>query len=74
MLHIIRQNLGWAALYNLTAVPLAASGLLQPWMAALGMSLSSLLVVVNAARLLEPPGVKPAMPARVPLGTATLPT
>jgi P-type Cu2+ transporter len=51
MLRIIRQNLCWAALYNLTAVPLAASGHLEPWMAALGMSMSSLLVAVNAMRL-----------------------
>jgi Cu2+-exporting ATPase len=74
MLRIIRQNLAWALLYNLTAVPLAASGRLQPWMAALGMSLSSLLVVANATRLLKRPGVKPAMPATAPLGTATLST
>jgi Cu2+-exporting ATPase len=48
---IVRQNLGWAVLYNLAALPLAASGLLAPWMAALGMSLSSLVVVGNALRL-----------------------
>ena len=48
---IIKQNLGWALLYNLCAVPLAASGLVAPWMAAIGMSLSSLVVVVNALRL-----------------------
>ena len=48
---VIRQNLGWALLYNVTAIPAAASGLLSPWLAALGMSLSSLLVVVNALRL-----------------------
>jgi P-type Cu2+ transporter len=52
MLRIIRQNLGWAVLYNATAVPLAACGWLEPWMAALGMSASSLLVVLNALRLL----------------------
>jgi P-type Cu2+ transporter len=50
---IVRENLCWAALYNATAVPLAASGLLQPWMAAIGMSASSLLVVLNAMRLLK---------------------
>ena len=48
---IIRQNIGWAIGYNLTAVPLAVSGLLAPWMAAIGMSLSSLIVVGNALRL-----------------------
>ncbi len=36
---IVRQNLVWAAVYNLAAVPLAAAGLLAPWMAAIGMSL-----------------------------------
>ena len=50
---IIRQNLVWAVIYNATAVPLAAAGLLQPWMAAIGMSMSSLLVVLNAMRLLH---------------------
>ena len=53
MLRVIRQNLTWAVLYNLTAVPLAASGHLAPWMAAIGMSMSSLLVVLNAMRLLK---------------------
>jgi Cu2+-exporting ATPase len=48
---IVRQNLAWSAGYNLAAVPLAAAGVLTPWMAALGMSLSSLLVVANALRL-----------------------
>ena len=48
---IIRQNIGWAIGYNLTAVPLAVSGMLAPWMAALGMSASSLVVVLNALRL-----------------------
>ncbi len=48
---IIRQNLGWAVAYNVCAIPLAASGLVAPWMAAIGMSLSSLIVVVNALRL-----------------------
>ncbi len=48
---IIRQNLAWAISYNLAALPLAAAGLVQPWMAALGMSASSLLVVLNALRV-----------------------
>ncbi len=48
---IIRQNLAWAAGYNVLAVPLAAAGLVTPWIAALGMALSSLLVTLNALRL-----------------------
>jgi Cu2+-exporting ATPase len=50
-LRVVRQNLGWALCYNLAAVPLAALGLVPPWLAALGMSLSSLGVVLNARRL-----------------------
>ncbi len=50
----IRQNLGWALLYNLSIVPVAMLGWLPPWLAALGMSLSSLLVVGNSLRLLTP--------------------
>jgi Cu2+-exporting ATPase len=48
---IIRQNLGWSIGYNLIAVPLAAIGWVTPWIAGVGMSGSSLLVVVNALRL-----------------------
>jgi Cu2+-exporting ATPase len=47
----IRENLAWALLYNLLVLPLAMSGVLAPWLAAAGMSLSSLLVVLNALRL-----------------------
>jgi len=50
-LRIIRQNLGWALLYNGVALPLAAMGYVAPWMAAIGMSGSSLVVVGNALRL-----------------------
>jgi len=48
---IIRQNLTWALLYNLLALPLAAAGMIPPWAAAIGMSASSLLVVGNTLRL-----------------------
>jgi Cu2+-exporting ATPase len=50
-LRIIRQNLGWAVVYNIVALPLAAMGYVAPWMAAIGMSASSLIVVLNALRL-----------------------
>ncbi len=47
---VIRQNLGWAIGYNVMAFPLAAFGLVPPWAAAIGMSASSLLVVLNGRR------------------------
>ena len=50
---ITHQNLIWAALYNLTAIPIAALGLMPPWLAALGMASSSTLVMLNASRLLS---------------------
>ena len=48
---VIRQNMCWAITYNVSVIPLAALGFLTPWMAAIGMSLSSLIVVLNSARL-----------------------
>jgi Cu2+-exporting ATPase len=52
---IIRQNLGWALAYNVCALPLASMGLVPPYIAALGMSASSLVVVINAMRLWKTP-------------------
>jgi len=50
-LRIVRQNLLWSFAYNLLAIPLAMTGIVTPWMAGIGMSSSSLLVVLNALRL-----------------------
>lgn len=53
-MRITRQNIAWAAVYNLACVPLALVGWLPPWAAGLGMAASSLLVVGNALRLTRP--------------------
>lgn len=50
-LAVVRQNLWWAVTYNILAIPAAATGWIAPWMAAIGMSASSLLVVANSRRL-----------------------
>jgi P-type Cu2+ transporter len=50
-LRIVKQNLLWAAGYNVVSVPLAVAGYMPPWAAGLGMALSSLLVIGNALRL-----------------------
>ena len=52
-LNIIRQNMSWALAYNLLALPLAIMGMVPPWLAAIGMSLSSALVVINSWRLMS---------------------
>ncbi|HSG02374.1 MAG TPA: heavy metal translocating P-type ATPase [Marinobacterium sp.] len=52
---IIKQNIAWSLSYNLIALPLAALGFIAPWMAAIGMSASSLVVVGNALRLTRNP-------------------
>lgn len=50
-LRVIRQNLILSASYNASMLPLAAMGLVPPWLAAIGMTLSSVVVVLNARRL-----------------------
>ncbi len=60
-LRVVRQNLGWALLYNAACVPLAVLGWLPAWLAGLGMASSSLLVVLNALRLAR--GTAPAREA-----------
>jgi len=48
---VMRQNFVWAVVYNLLALPFAAAGMIPPWLASIGMSTSSLVVVLNALRL-----------------------
>ncbi len=48
---IIKENLLWALVYNLLAIPVAMMGWVNPWVAGIGMSLSSLAVTLNAWRL-----------------------
>lgn len=50
-LSVIRQNLWWSFAYNFVALPLAIAGLVPPWLAGIGMSASSLLVVLNSLRI-----------------------
>ena len=50
---IIRQNLAWSVGYNVLIIPLAVAGFVSPYIAVLGMSFSSLLVVSNSLRLLK---------------------
>jgi len=56
-LRIVKQNLAWAALYNAVSIPMALVGWMPPWAAGLGMASSSLLVIVNALRLVSNDGV-----------------
>ncbi|WP_343592968.1 cation-translocating P-type ATPase [Paracidovorax wautersii] len=60
-MRVVRQNLAWAAAYNALCVPLAVAGWMPAWLAGLGMAASSLLVVMNAARLARWPGEAPAV-------------
>lgn len=50
-MRVIKQNIAWALVYNLVCIPLAFTGVLSPWLAGLGMAVSSLIVVANALRL-----------------------
>ena len=52
---IIIENLGWALCYNAVAIPFAATGYVAPWLAAIGMSFSSIIVVLNSLRLNRAP-------------------
>jgi Cu2+-exporting ATPase len=67
-LQILRQNLNWAFVYNFSCIPLAAAGYIPPWLAAIGMSASSILVVLNSLRI-----VSPARAARIETGPRTIP-
>ena len=71
-LRVVRQNLWWAAAYNALCVPLAVLGWMPAWLAGLGMALSSLLVVLNAARLARDPPCLPGSHS-APLPTVALP-
>ncbi|RUO60321.1 heavy metal translocating P-type ATPase [Pseudidiomarina insulisalsae] len=52
---ILKQNISWALLYNLGIIPIAVLGWVTPYIAAIGMSLSSLLVLANSLRLYRQP-------------------
>ncbi len=73
---IMHQNLWWAAFYNVVSIPLAAAGMVPPWLAAIGMSISSMLVVLNAARLLHtsPEQARPLATTYCPIQPAVNPS
>ncbi len=61
---IIKQNLIWALLYNACVLPAAIIGWIPPWLAAIGMSTSSLFVVLNALRIQNTPSQPNLRPYR----------
>ncbi len=65
---ILHQNYRWALAYNLCVIPVAALGFVPPWLAALGMSLSSLGVVLNALRI---GSNSTSQPNRIEISTST---
>ncbi|MBS0212924.1 MAG: heavy metal translocating P-type ATPase [Proteobacteria bacterium] len=70
-LAVLRQNQRWALAYNLAVVPLGALGFVPPWLAAIGMSMSSLVVILNALRI----GRRlPALAATMPATALASPT
>ena len=51
---VVMHNLVWAGVYNAVCVPLAFMGYLPPWLAGLGMALSSVVVVAYSLQLAQP--------------------
>jgi Cu2+-exporting ATPase len=72
MQRVLRQNLAWAVAYNLSVVPLAAFGWVPPWLAAIGMSASSLLVVLNSLRIRAPHGAATQEAPKAPAVTEAI--
>jgi Cu2+-exporting ATPase len=72
-LRIVRQNLGWAAGYNIVAVPLAIAGYMPAWAAGIGMAVSSLVVVLNALRLAGGVPAASSLPGQTSGGNADKP-
>ena len=62
--HLIKENLIWALLYNIIAIPLAAFGMVTPIIATIGMLASSMIVVGNSLRILR---YRPQLPKATPL-------
>lgn len=65
---IVRQSLIWAVAYNLIALPLAAAGMVTPWLAGIGMGMSSLAVVLNSLRVGRRLRTRDRGPARAAAG------